>query len=544
MDDPLSLALSGFWRRHGAFFPAGAEWLAGCSGGSDSVALLHAAASLARRTGSRLAGVHLHHGLRGADADLDLETARRVCQGCGTPFLAFRSDVAGLARRWRVGMEEAGRRARRALWTVLAGAAVAAGRPPPLVWLAHHAGDQAETVLFRLRRGTARRGCAGLRPVRPFGTWPTEWGHPGALFAPDGLAGNALVSVPESREQGEATFMALRPWLAVDKAAIIQYALKNGLAWRDDVSNRDLRHARNRLRHDTLPRLEARTPNLRNRLLAVARSAAAREEDEAAWAAGWVARNGHFPLPRGEGNGGGGLAFAAAGPWRGAPWTGRAGALEDGKPPPLPPSPSRRRMILREFLERATGRTLSRRVTLEALDRLAGDGRQGRRLSLPGGWQARRAAWGLAIADSAAPPALPDGGTLEVGRPPETAFGAAASDGGLLRLRLSPWPGPRADRDGGDRREAWIAREAIVWPLTVRRRRPGDVFRPLGGPGKRKVKDFLADRRLAPGDRDRVRVVADQAGILWLAPLRQDERSRVARPGDLAWRLRWEWEGG
>ena len=233
--------------------------------------------------------------------------------------------------------------------------------------------------------------------------------------------------------------------------------------------------------------------------------------------------------------------------WRGQE-AGAGGRLAFGLAQPgepcalaLPLSPSIRRVALREFLERATGRLLPRRTLLLALDKLSMEGRPGRRLSLPGGWEARRTREGLSIVRADTPPAVavfstdPGHAGTRLARPACGGGEWTVPGWGTLRVRLAPWPGPATAPETASAASAWMAAEAPRWPLSLRPRGPGDIFRPLGGPGRRKVKDFLIDRRLSQGAKARVRLLADALGVLWVAPIRLDERARVACPGDLAW---------
>jgi tRNA(Ile)-lysidine synthetase-like protein len=194
----------------------------GFSGGNDSLAL---ALLLARRRWQRLLPVrlvHVDHGLRpesAAQADEALALAARVELPCAT----VRIDAADLARHRGVGMEEAARRER---YRQLA----AALQPGEALALAHHADDQAETVLMHLLRGAGGRGAAGM----PFlATLPVPWWD---------AADVAPTAVP-----------VWRPLLGerrADLAAVVQRA---GLAPIVDPSNADPGYTRNAVRHDLLP---------------------------------------------------------------------------------------------------------------------------------------------------------------------------------------------------------------------------------------------------------------------------------------------------
>jgi tRNA(Ile)-lysidine synthase len=196
------------------------------SGGPDSVALLRALAALrAEGLVGRLVVAHLNHGLRGAESDADEEFVRALHADLAAAdpdcllWRAARLDVAAAARAGGVGLESAGRRARYD-WL----AAVAAETGSPWVATGHTADDQAETVLHRLLRGTGLRGLAGI-PVR---------------------------------RTMAAGVEVVRPLLRVRRGDVLAFLEALGQPWRQDRSNADPRHTRNRIRHELLPHLEER----------------------------------------------------------------------------------------------------------------------------------------------------------------------------------------------------------------------------------------------------------------------------------------------
>lgn len=181
----------------------------GLSGGRDSVALLH----LLVQQGCSVHALHVHHGIRGAEADADAAFCARLCEELDVPFELQRVDVPELAQEQGVSLETAGRHARR--WLLAAAARRCKGCT---VALAHHADDQAETVLFRLARGAA--GLRGMQPVHVASgiTW-------------------------------------LRPMLSWRRADITAWLQQMGQRWRDDATNAVPDVARNALRLEALPAL-------------------------------------------------------------------------------------------------------------------------------------------------------------------------------------------------------------------------------------------------------------------------------------------------
>lgn len=134
--------------------------LVAVSGGQDSLSLLHCLHRLRGRLGIELGAAHLHHGMRGKQADADVGFLRELCEALGVGFTTQTVDVPDLAAQQGTSIEEAGRQARYALFDRVArqeGYAKAA--------LGHTATDRAETVLMNMIRGTGLQGLRGIRAV-------------------------------------------------------------------------------------------------------------------------------------------------------------------------------------------------------------------------------------------------------------------------------------------------------------------------------------------------------------------------------------------
>ena len=297
---------------------AGQRVVLGLSGGADSVALLDALVSLAGRHRLAVVAAHLDHRLRPASAE-DAVFCRRLCEDLGVPLHTAEADVSARARRERGGLEQAARRERyRFLRRVReeTGAAVIA--------VAHTRDDQAETLLMRLLRGAGATGLGGMRP------------RVGRL---------------------------LRPLLEVSREEVLAHLRERGLGWREDPSNADLRHLRNRVRHELLPYLETRfNPALREGLARTAGLLAA----EAAYLSGEA----DALLER--------IARAED-----------ASIVLDASGLASAP-PAVARVAVRQALRRAGGLARVRAVHVERILRLArSKGSPGRRLPLPGGREVR-----------------------------------------------------------------------------------------------------------------------------------------------------------
>ena len=184
----------------------------GISGGADSVCLLKILARWKEAWGISLRAVHVHHQLRGEEADADERFVRELCENEGIPCRVFHEDVQGMAQREKIGLEEAGRIARyRCFATVCED--VGGGK----IALAHHQDDLAETMLHHLVRGTGMAGLCSLKPV----------------------SGNRI-----------------RPLLCLEKEEILVYLEAAGQPWRTDSSNLEDDYTRNRIRHHVLEELK------------------------------------------------------------------------------------------------------------------------------------------------------------------------------------------------------------------------------------------------------------------------------------------------
>lgn len=222
------------FERDGALLPRGARVLAAVSGGPDSVCLAHFLAQMAKRKALSVELFHLHHGLRGRDAERDARSVERLGASLGLPVRVERAKVAAVAKARGLGLEEAGRAER---YKRLA-ARAARGRFS-VVATGHQLDDQAETVLLHLLRGTSLAGLGGIAPKR--------------ALAP----GVSLV----------------RPLLPISRDEVREYLAVHGLSSREDRTNRDAKFRRNWVRAEVLPLLESRAPGAKARLAAFADAA-------------------------------------------------------------------------------------------------------------------------------------------------------------------------------------------------------------------------------------------------------------------------------
>jgi len=194
--------------------------LVALSGGTDSVAMLHALIDLRGAFGYRLAAAHLNHRIRGAESDRDEAFVRALCTRLGIELVVERAEGLDIAMP---NLEEAARDSRHDFLRRTAERLGAAH-----VALGHHRDDQAETVLLRMLRGA---GIAGL----------------GAM---DAAGPNRVV----------------RPMLALSRKEIRAYLDEIGASFVEDSSNDSRAVMRNRIRHDLIPILEGYVPGVGARL--------------------------------------------------------------------------------------------------------------------------------------------------------------------------------------------------------------------------------------------------------------------------------------
>lgn len=189
---------------------AGDQMVTGISGGPDSVCLLLV---LNRLFPGRVHAVHVNHMIRGESAFKDEKFVKDLCERLGVDLVVRRYDIPAMSEKSGRSLEEEGRLARYRAFDERA-----AEFQRVRTALAHHMDDQAETMLFRMARGTGIRGLAAMKPVR------------------DGKY--------------------IRPLLCVTKAQILDYLKRMNQDYCLDATNEDVSYGRNRIRHRILPELE------------------------------------------------------------------------------------------------------------------------------------------------------------------------------------------------------------------------------------------------------------------------------------------------
>jgi tRNA(Ile)-lysidine synthase len=478
-------------RRHELLRPGDRLGVA-VSGGADSVAALRLFLELRSALGLVLSVVHFNHQIRGAAADADERFVQDLAARFALDFHSRSGNAPACARQKHVSLETAARELRYAYFHDLC-----RGATVDKIVTAHTLDDQAETVLLRLLRGAWTRGLAGIYP---------------AARLEDG--------------QGRVCGAVVRPFLPVYRSELRSYLGTLDQDWREDASNSDLRHLRNRVRHQLLPLLARDfNPDILERLSELAAIA---QTEEAYW----------------QQRVGGALADVVHG-GAGDPSRGGSGQrnhhesavhLRIDELAELPVA------LQRRLVRQVTPEAMDFKHTQQVLDMILTPGANEVALRWP--WRWRRVAKCPATATGA----------------PNTRTGAelileccdlAANDyeyplpipgevyipeiGGTLRarrVRQNKPPGPEYNLSDG---LSAPALESCVpagqsLELRVRNWRPGDRFWPVHTKAPKKVKELLQMRHLSGRQRAMWPVAVNSAGeLVWLQGFGPSQRFN---PGD------------
>ncbi len=460
------------------FIGPGDTVVVGVSGGPDSLCLLHVLHALVTELDARLHVAHLHHGLRGADADADAAFVAESAAAWGLPCTVEQADVPVLAAETGASLEEAARAARYAflgrLATQLGAQVVAVG---------HNDDDQAETVLMHFLRGS---GLAGLRGMQPIGPLPVA-GVSGVVCQVSGVRHNLI-----------------RPLLFTPRADILAYCAEQGLTPRYDRSNEDTTFYRNRLRHELLPLLEAYNPQIRRILASTATVLAddyelLRDDLTAAWPQVALQEEPDRLV----------LDLAA---WRGLPT-----ALQRG--------------VLREAIHRL--RASLRNVSSVHVDNalwLLREGAAGDRVTLPAGLEIVLGYNRFAVGDEGVDLPLTNLPQMDAEWLPLPVPGTISLPGWQITTALlapaNLAPGWQANADPW---QAWLDAAVLGPAPSLRTRRPGDRFHPLGMAGRSKgLAELFTNAKVpAPARGQWPLLVTSSGDIAWVCGLRVDQRVRI-----------------
>ena len=471
--ETLAHRVTRYIRRHKLLNPGDRVGVA-VSGGADSVALLRLLLELRTELGVVLSVVHFNHKLRGLEADADEQFVADLGSQNKLEFHRESGDVAAYSAAKRLSIETAAREMRYEFFRrlLLEGQA-------NRVATAHTLDDQAETVLLRVVRGAGTRGLAGIYPQLSVSSSQFSVDRPSSVAGRQQVCGSII-----------------RPLLGVRRKELEAYLIAEGQSWREDSSNRDLRHARNRVRHGILPRLERNlNPAVREILAETAEIARAEEEY-------WSAEVGR-------------ILQASAGHRPRDP--GATVGLENFVGLPL----ALQRRLVRASAENF-GLRLEFRHVEEILD-LISNGRCPGKAALPDGWMASIDKGELKF--EPAPQIsesihdyrylLPVPGKVPV---PET--------GTLFEAMLIS-----AEKRAACNAENLLDSGAAAGELTVRNWRPGDRFWPAHTKAPKKVKELLQEKHVTGEERKLWPVIVSGDEIVWVrgfpTPARLQPRQAV-----------------
>lgn len=492
----------------------------GVSGGADSVCLLHLLSNLSAKIGFRLHAGHVHHGIRGEDADADMAFVSDLCRQMNVPFEGMRVDAPAMAKSGKISLEDAARRLRHSAMKDAADRVDA-----DAVVLAHHRDDQAETVLMHLLRGAAAEGLCGMHPFR------------------DGL---------------------FRPLLSRSGAELRTCLAENGWEWREDASNRDESYRRNALRHHWIPLLRDQLGQDPTGPL-VRFAAIQRQEQEflsglACEAADKVGLAGGHDLTGGAQPKGIGVRFESK----------TLGSL---------PEVLARRIIFLAW-KRATGnRKDLETVHAEAVLKLCRTGRRGNSITLPGRMEAQLDGEYCRIKPVCLEPAMSQKPvemsqtSVEMNMEPNAkpcGHGEKQKQGILWERRLD-WPETTGEtrrtfvpeaagsfritrmsltdaraafgtalRGKETERSQLIDSSQAIKGIYVRNRRPGDTFRPWNGPGSQKLKDWFINRKIPFSERDAIPLLASGKQILWVVGQRTAQELGGTGQEEVLYEMTWD----
>lgn len=299
----------------------------------------------------------------------------------------------------------------------------------------------------------------------------------------------------------------IRPLLWASRAEILQYLNETGRSFREDATNLEGFCQRNRVRREVLPLLEKIFhPRVRRVLCRHADMAA---EDDDFWALKVAETWAHVVLAEGSDL----VVFDGLG------MQALHGALST--------------RLFRRALESMGFASGIFAVHLKALERLLREASSGRQVILPAGVRAFREGSRIVLTRRAE--AAPLGESREIFEPGRYAVPEFQAE-----ITIQEVVDHERRIGDGDPWTAFVDAQAILWPLKVRTFRPGDRFRPLGGPGSKKLQDFFTDAKVPRTARRRIPLVCDKEKICWVVGYRMDDRLKVSHGTRRVLKIRWK----
>jgi tRNA(Ile)-lysidine synthase len=444
--------------------PPGTRAGVAVSGGADSVALLRLLLDLRDELGLVLSIVHFNHQLRGAESDADEHFVADLANHHHLEFHRSSGDVRSYALQQHLSIEAAARELRYEFFHTLLGDSLDS------ISTAHTLDDQSETVLMRLIRGAGTRGLSGIHP---------------------------RVQVEDA--EGEICGEIVRPLLGVRRRDLTDYLQFIGQAWREDSSNLETRHLRNRVRHVLMPVLEREfNPAIAESLTEISEMARAEEDFWESEIAGWMGTVVQWVAPE---------------------WANKSALVQIGAPQSHDNDEETSLDALLDAPWFLTEHVAVQRRVLKAIGDIAGiplefqhieemrrfaeEGAVGKYLELPLGWRFSKETASLAFLQPVpnSDPVdyecqLPIPGrvqVLEAGLSIETSLTSAS-----------------------DSSDDLLDAAKLGHQLTIRNWRPGDRYWAAHTKSPKKVKELLQDRHIIGSRKKRWPVVVHDGEIVWL----------------------------
>jgi tRNA(Ile)-lysidine synthase len=486
----------------------------GVSGGADSVCLLHILAEWQGRLGIRLHVAHLNHEIRGAESQADSEYVSNLAGSLRIPITVDRQDVAAYRTERKCSLEEAARELRYAFFARVA-RKIGAHR----IAIGHTSDDQVETILMHILRGTGITGLCGLAPCSP--------------LAYDNRRGSLPSQAPTVEKGQRSSLLVIRPLLDITREETASYCQKHQLGPRIDSSNLSPSFFRNRLRLDLLPLLRQYNPGVDQavlRLADIAREDNAFIEQQASGLWDEVARqeDGAIYLDKKQ-------------------ITGLPIALQ--------------RHLLRVAVTELAGDVRDIEASHIEAARSLLNKQPSKRISLPHGFicQAgydelaitrRRSAIAtplpVIVGEASQPqlppcpfPPLPDEFHLKV--PGKTSLSGWNVLASIVRehpaFLSSQGTMSTSKKTSQSKLVAHFDSQKTGMNLSVRKRRQGDRFQPLGMNMPKKLHEFMVDAKIPRPWRGRIPIVCSPQQIIWVVGWRIDDRVKLAEASNKILRL-------
>jgi tRNA(Ile)-lysidine synthase len=459
------------------------------SGGADSMALLYVLSSLKDRLAIDLRAVHVHHGLRGAEADRDAEWVKLNCDKLGIACEVRYVDVKSYVRETGYSVEEAARilryrklRDAAAMWDsetvqgVCSGNAADTGgaqtecgcmpqppqpqRAPAKIAVAHNLQDDAETILMQMSRGSGLKGLGGIR---------------------------------------ERNGQIIRPLLHIKRCEIEEYLTNLGVSWVTDSTNLDDEYTRNRIRHRVLPELESGVNSAAAEHIAQAGRLISQAYD-------YICVDAEKLIDKYAGvyEDGAGTVSAQSHP-----------ACRFPVEVLMSQPPIMRSTVIMLLLGRVCGTSKDiSAVHIEDAVSLI-DKENGKYIMLPYGLRARRE-YGDIILEK-------DGGACGLKEEKDGSAGGSQEPGQHFTMRVFSYSGEPVPTGEYTK---WFDYDKINTSVVFRCRKPGDYIA-LGKTGRKSVASYMTDRKIPNNERDRIMLAADGDHIMWIVGYRISEAYKV-----------------